>query len=211
MFFPVLTSLFSTNDILHYQLDFSQGMSYQPTKDLLRFFMKTAGDTSNKFSPLPKSDSLNKSRNCTTHIQPGDNAAAMDTQVFLLLLLLLRISCLGTLSFQYYNGSCTLRVFVHEISYLISLVSTEQCMVLFHQQKETLRLGMCFTQELLSSWIVGLLLPDFQPSIRTHTGYYKAEDMMCYPQTRYQNNRGNVPSSLGEHGQLFGRGLSPLL
>lgn len=83
------------------------------------------------------------------------------------ILLLLRISCLGTLSFQCYNGSCTLRVFVHEFSYLISLVSTEQCMVLFHQQKETLRLGMCFTQELLSSWIVGLLLPDFQPSVRT--------------------------------------------
>lgn len=83
MFFPVLTSLFSTNDILLYQLDFSQGMSSQPTKDLLRFFMKTAGDTSNKFSPLPKSDSLNKPRNCTTHIQPGDNAAAVATNVFL--------------------------------------------------------------------------------------------------------------------------------
>lgn len=159
MFFPVLTSLFSTNDILHYQLVFSQGMSFQPTKDLLRFFMKTAGGTSNKFSPLPKSDSLNKSRNCTAHIQPGDNAAAVATKVFLLLLLLLllRISCLGTLSFRYflsfqnYNGSCTLRVFVREISYLISLVSPEQRMVLFHQQKETLRLGMCFTQELLSS------------------------------------------------------------
>lgn len=29
--------------------------------------------------------------------------------------------------------------------------------------------------------------------------------MMRHPQTLYQNSRGNVPSSVREHGQLFGR------
>lgn len=148
-----------------------------------------------------REDSLNKTRICTALIKPADNAVAVATKVFFLLL---RISRLGALSFRYYNGSCTWRVFVHEISYLISLVSSEQCMVPFHEQKETLRLGMCFTRELFSSWIVRRLLS----TIRPHTGYYKARDMMCHPQTWYQNNHGNVWRSLREHGQLFGGGKS---
>lgn len=46
-------------------------------------------------------------------------------------------------------------------------------MALFHerQQKETLSCGMCFTQELFSSWMVALLFPHFLPP--SHRGYYQ--------------------------------------
>lgn len=43
--------------------------------------MKTADDTSNKFSQS-REDSLNESRICPTLIEPADNAAAVATKVF---------------------------------------------------------------------------------------------------------------------------------
>lgn len=144
-----LISLFSTNDILHYRLNFSQRMSCQPTKESLRYFRKTTDDTSNRFSPMSKSGGFIKQ---TLHLHRVHQTSRQCRCCgYKSNFLLLRISHLGTLSFQYYNGSCTWRVFVHEILYLILLDSPEQRMVLFHQQKETLGLGMCFTQELFSS------------------------------------------------------------
>lgn len=70
-------------------------------------------------------------------------------------------------------------------------------MALFHelQQKETLTFGMCFTEELFSIWIKGLLFPDCLISIQR--GYYRERDIMVhYPQTWYKNNHGNVLSTL---------------